>query len=129
MQPCEGEKTYRSNDIIASTVGVVVPLECNLITTVDADGLGGLDTSGVALDVLGSDVQNGVVVRRRVDVSTRLVSYTLILSVDENVPFREVSVCPTRSLYLDLLTRRWCGQQRAGHRQQEQEQERRRSSL
>jgi hypothetical protein len=71
----------------------VVPLESDLVTSVDGDGLGGLDAGGVALNVLGGDVQDRVVVGRRVDVATLLVAYTLVLSVDENVPVRGVSAC------------------------------------
>jgi hypothetical protein len=71
----------------------VVPLESDLVTSVDGDGLGGLDAGGVALNVLGGDVQDRVVVRRRVDVAALLVAYTLVLSVDENVPVWWVSVC------------------------------------
>ena len=78
--------TYRVNDIIASIVGVVVPLESNLVTTVNADRLRSLDTSNVALHVFGSDIRDGVVVWWGVNVSTLLVSYTLVLSVDKDVP-------------------------------------------
>jgi hypothetical protein len=78
--------TYRSNDVVTSIVGVVVPLKGDLVTTSDVDGLGGLDACDVALNGLGGHVQNGVVVGRRVDVSTGLVSNALILSVDKNVP-------------------------------------------
>jgi hypothetical protein len=85
-------RTYRSNDIITSAVGVVVPLESNFVAAVDVDGLGGLDASGVALDVLGHDVQNGVVVGRRVDVAALLVAYALVLAVDEDIPIRNVSL-------------------------------------
>jgi hypothetical protein len=85
-------RTYRSNDIITSAVGVVVPLESNFVAAVDVDRLGGLDASGVALDVLGHDVQNGVVVGRRVDVAALLVAYALVLAIDEDVPIRNVSL-------------------------------------
>jgi hypothetical protein len=63
-----------------------VPLKGDLVTTSDVDGLGGLDACDVTLNGLGGHVQNGVVVGRRVDVSTSLVSNALILSVDKNVP-------------------------------------------
>jgi hypothetical protein len=106
----------------------VVPLESDLVTSVDGDGLGGLDTASVALNVLGGNVQDRVVVGRRVDVSTLLVAYTLVLSVDENVPFiRLVHVAVW--FIVGILTRRWCGQQRTERRQRGQEREQMRSSL
>jgi hypothetical protein len=82
----DGALVRRSNDIIAGTVGVVVPLESKLIAGVGADGLGGLGAGNVALDVLGGDVEDGVVVGGRVDVTTGLVANTLVLAVDEDVP-------------------------------------------
>jgi hypothetical protein len=105
----------------------VIPLESDLVTTVDRDGLGGLDAGGVALNVFGGDVQDRVVVGRRVDVTARLVAHALVLSVDENVPFVMLVCCC--GIWIDVLTRRWCGQQRTERHQQGQERERMRSSL
>lgn len=56
----------------------------NLITTVDGNGLGSLDAGYVALHRLGGDINDGVVVGRRVNVSTSNISETLGLSVDRN---------------------------------------------
>jgi hypothetical protein len=86
-------KTYISNDIIAGAVGIVVPLEGDLVSAVGADGLGGLDVGDVALNVLGG---NGAVVGGRVDVSAGLVTDTLVLSVHENIPDAidvQISMC------------------------------------
>jgi hypothetical protein len=82
----DGSLVRGSDNVIASTVGVVVPLESELIAGVGADGLGGLGASDVALNVLGGDIEDGVVVGRRIDVSSGLVADTLVLAVDEDVP-------------------------------------------
>jgi hypothetical protein len=54
----------------------------DLVTTVDSYRPGGLDVGNVALHSLGGNILNGVVVRRRVDVSALNISETLGLSVD-----------------------------------------------
>lgn len=74
------------NDIITGTVGVVVPLESNLVSGIGTDGLGGLDVGDVALHVLRGDVCDGAVVGGRVDVSASLVADTLVDAVDKDVP-------------------------------------------
>jgi hypothetical protein len=53
----------------------------NLVTTVDGNGLGSLDVGYVALHSLGGDINNGVVVGRRVNVTAVYISETLGLSV------------------------------------------------
>lgn len=54
--------THRGDNIITSAVGVVVPLEGDLIASGNVDRLGGLDTSSIALDVFRCDIKDGVVV-------------------------------------------------------------------
>lgn len=78
--------TYRSNDIIARLVVVVVPLKSDLITAIDSDRFRSLDAGDVALHSLGSNIGHWIVVWGRVDVSTLGVADTLILSIDENIP-------------------------------------------
>jgi len=72
------------DDVVASVSVVVVPFNSNLITTVDGNGLGSLDAGYIALHRLGGDINDGVVVGRRVNVSTSNISETLGLSVDRN---------------------------------------------
>lgn len=75
-----------SNDIIARTVAVVVPLESQIVAWVGADRGRSLGTGNVALDVLGGDVEDGVVVGGRVDVAAGFVADALVFAVDEDVP-------------------------------------------
>jgi hypothetical protein len=76
----------RRNDVVARTVGVVVPLEGQLIAGVGADGLGSFGARDIALDVLGGHVEHGVVVGGRVDVAAGFVADALVFAVDEDVP-------------------------------------------
>ena len=82
----DGTLVRRGDDVVRGRVAVVVPLESDLVTALDSDGLGSLDTGDVAAHGGRGDVGDGVVVGRRVDVSTLLVTDTSILSVDEDVP-------------------------------------------
>ena len=87
----DGTLVGGGDDVVRGLVVVVVPLESDLVTTLDGDGLGSLDTSDVAGHGGGSDVGDGVVVRGRVDVTTLGVANTGILAVDEDVPDGGVS--------------------------------------
>ena len=82
----DGTLVRRRNDVVARTVGVVVPLERQLIAGVGGDGLGCLAACNVALDVFGGDVEHWVVVGGRVDVAAGFVADALVFAVNEDVP-------------------------------------------
>lgn len=67
----------------------------NLVTTVDGNGLGSFDVGYVALHSLGGDINHGVVVWRRVNVSALDISETLGLSVDRNTVNSSVGASST----------------------------------
>lgn len=72
------------DDVVGGIVGVVVPLESDLVTALNGDGLGSLDASDVALHIAGGDVEDGAVAWGRVDVTALDVTETGILSVDSD---------------------------------------------
>jgi hypothetical protein len=99
----DGSLVGSVDDLVTGSRAVVVPLDLgmsadlhsenagrntysDLITTVDGNRLGGLDVGYVALHCLGSDIGNGRVVGRRVDVATLGVAVSLVLAVDGNTP-------------------------------------------
>lgn len=98
-----------SDDVVAGGVGVVVPFELrestvssqtsleqgitygNGIATSSTDGRTSFDVRNIARHAAGRDIGDGIVVRRRVNVSTLLVAYSLSFAIDRDLPDSSMS--------------------------------------
>lgn len=82
----DGTLVGEIDDVVGGRVVVVVPLEGDLVSSLDVDGLSSrLGAADVAGHVLGGDIDDGAVVGRGADVATGRVTKTLVDIVDQDV--------------------------------------------